>query len=174
MPTRWFPARCSVPGLGFHGFRYGNTSASSRSWGTTLHRRAKAIRLIDSPDIPFPWEFPNRESQMHYYPEISSTMDQARHLTRKGCPHFTVVIADRQTKGRGRLNRRWYSSMGGLYFTIALRPDIPPVLSFRINFAASSVLAQLLRNRYQLDAAVKWPNDILINDQKVAGILSEM
>lgn len=131
-------------------------------------------RLIRSPDILYPWEFPGREEKIHYYPEISSTMDTAKNLARKNCPHFTVVIAGRQTRGRGRLNRQWLSDDGGLYFTLVLRPDIPVPLSGRVNFLASLTLAQVLREMFQIDAAVKWPNDILVNGRKISGMLSEL
>jgi BirA family biotin operon repressor/biotin-[acetyl-CoA-carboxylase] ligase len=85
-----------------------------------------------------------------------------------------VVIAGRQKKGRGRLKRSWLSSEGGLYFTIVVRPKIPPVLSSRVNFAASMILAQTLRNMFNINAMVKWPNDVLVDGKKISGILSEM
>ena len=131
-------------------------------------------RLIDSPDIPFPWEFTDRGFNILYYPEVSSTMDTAKDLARKNCPDFTVVVAGRQTKGRGRLKRQWRSDDGGLYFTMVLRPDLPVLLSSRINFLASLTLAHVLRELFQIDAAVKWPNDILVNGYKISGMLSEL
>jgi len=131
-------------------------------------------RLIDSPDIPFPWEFPARESNILYYPEVTSTMDVAKDLARKDCADFTVVITGRQTDGRGRLKRKWLSSDGGLYFTMVLRPDIPVLLSSRVNFLASLTLARVLREMFQIDAAVKWPNDILVDGRKISGMLSEL
>ena len=131
-------------------------------------------RLIDSPDIPFPWEFSDRGFNVLYYPEVSSTMDTAKDLARKNCPDFTVVVAGRQTKGRGRLKRRWLSDDGGLYFTLVLRPDIPVLLSSRVNFLASLTLARVLRKMLQIDAAVKWPNDILVDGRKISGMLSEL
>ncbi len=134
----------------------------------------KGYQLHSSPDIPFSWEFPEREKNIHYYPEAGSTMEIARDLARKGCPHFTVVIAGRQTQGRGRLQRQWFSDEGGLYFTIVLRPEIPAVLAFRANFAASLTLAETLRRHFGIEAGVKWPNDILVHEKKLCGMLSEM
>ncbi len=134
----------------------------------------KGYRLSGVPEIPLPWEFPDREDRIHYFPEISSTMDTARDMARKRCPEFTVVIAGRQTKGRGRLQRRWVSDDGGLYFTVVVRPRIHPVLSSRVNFAASLSLACMLREKYGVDAQVKWPNDILVNEKKITGMLSEL
>lgn len=109
-----------------------------------------------------------------FFPTIDSTMDRAKQLARKGVPHFTVVIAEQQTRGRGRLNRAWLSQKGGLWFTIILRPDLPPQLSFKVNFAASLCLAKTLNQLFNINAKVKWPNDILVNNQKLVGLLSEM
>jgi len=118
--------------------------------------------------------FLNKEINIRYFNEVSSTMDIARELAAEGCPDFTVAVADIQTKGRGRLTRKWVSSEGGLYFTIVLRPEIPPALSYRLNFAASLTLARILRSMFHIDAKVKWPNDILVNEKKISGMLSEM
>ncbi len=127
-----------------------------------------------SPDIPYSWEFHRREPNIHYFDQLDSTMDTARQMARKGCPDFTVVIAGTQIQGRGRMDRSWVSQKGGLYLTLVLRPDIPAVMSPRVNFAASLVLAQTLRDTCGIDARVKWPNDILVHGQKISGMLSEM
>ncbi len=142
--------------------------------GYRIDATAKGYLFVGAPDMLYPWEFGDRASKIHYFDAVDSTMDIARDLARNQCPHFTVVIAGRQEKGRGRLKRTWRSSEGGLYFTVVLRPEIPPALSPRVNFAASMVLAQTLRSLFDVNAAVKWPNDILVDDKKVAGILSEM
>jgi BirA family biotin operon repressor/biotin-[acetyl-CoA-carboxylase] ligase len=101
-------------------------------------------------------------------------MDAAKDLARKGCPHYTTVIAGRQISGRGRLQREWLSEKGGLYFTMVLRPDLPPVLSFRVSFLASLTLAGILHEAFGIEARVKWPNDILVDERKIAGMLSEL
>jgi len=126
------------------------------------------------PDRLCPEDFPGRENKIRYFEEIPSTMDIARELARTGSPHFTVVIADRQTKGRGRLKRSWISDQGGLYFTVVLRPRLSPQQSYKINFLASLVLAELLRQKYSINAGVKWPNDVLVDGKKISGMLSEM
>lgn len=142
--------------------------------GYDIPATSTGYQLVSSSDPLFPWEFPGRESKIHYFEEVTSTMDVARDLARKGCPDFTVVIAGRQNKGRGRLKRVWHSEAGGLYFTIVLRPELPPVFSTRIIFMASLTLARTLREMFGIDAMVKWPNDILVHDWKISGILSEM
>lgn len=142
--------------------------------GYTIEATPKGYLLVNSPDVLYPWEFGSKERRIHYFDDVDSTMDIARELARKQCPHFTVVIAGRQKKGRGRLKRSWLSSEGGLYFTIVVRPNIPPAISSRVNFAASMILAQTLRNMFNIHAMVKWPNDVLVDGRKISGILSEM
>ncbi len=142
--------------------------------GYSIASTPKGYELTESPDTPFPWEFPNYENRIHYFPELNSTMDVARELARKGADHFQVVIADRQIKGRGRLRRQWFSDFGGLYFTTILRPVLSPAMSFKVSFSASLALVRILRRLYRVDAKVKWPNDILVEDKKLSGMLSEM
>ena len=145
-----------------------------KSLGYDIDAGPTGYRLKCSPDALYSWEFGHRSSAIHYFEEIPSTMDTARELARKGCPDFTVVIAQRQTKGRGRLTRTWISDEGGLYFSIILRPPIPPVLSYRVNFAASLCLTKILRRMFNVNALVKWPNDILVDGAKLCGMLSEL
>lgn len=142
--------------------------------GYNIEATPKGYVFISAPDALYPWEFGEKKHNIHYFDEVDSTMDIARELARKQCPHFSVVIAGRQKKGRGRLKRNWLSSEGGLYFTIVVRPKISPVLSLRVNFAASMILAQTLRNMFNINAMVKWPNDVLVDGKKISGILSEM
>ena len=112
--------------------------------GYHIKSTSSGYRLIDSQDIPFPWEFSDHDYNILYYSEVFSTMDTAKELARKDCPDFTVVVAGRQTRGRGRLKRQWVSDDGGLYFTMVLRPDIPVLLSSRVNFLSSLTLARVL------------------------------
>lgn len=142
--------------------------------GYQIEATSRGYQLLSSPDTPFPWEFVHREGLIHYFPEVSSTMDIAKEMARKGASHFSVVIAGRQTSGRGRLRRTWYSNDGGLYFTLILRPNIPMQWCFRVNFAASLSLCRTVRRLTGLNAAVKWPNDILVDGKKLSGMLSEM
>ncbi|MBF0412181.1 MAG: biotin--[acetyl-CoA-carboxylase] ligase [Desulfamplus sp.] len=115
-----------------------------------------------------------RDADIYCFETLTSTMDKARKLARNNAPHLSVVVAKEQTKGRGRLNRTWVSERGGLWFTIILRPKLPPPLAFQVNFAASLSLAKTLKQKYELDVSVKWPNDILFKDKKLAGLLSEL
>jgi BirA family transcriptional regulator, biotin operon repressor / biotin---[acetyl-CoA-carboxylase] ligase len=142
--------------------------------GFEIESSAKGYSLIAIPDTPFPWMFAGRSARIHYFPELGSTMDTAMQLARNGCPPFTVVIADRQVKGRGRLQRMWQSEAGGLYFSIVLRPVLIPTVCPVINFAAALDLVETLEHCCQVRADVKWPNDVLVNGRKIAGILAQM
>ncbi len=131
-------------------------------------------RLENRIDSLHPWEFPGRETDIVWAAEMPSTMDRARDLARSGCPEMTVVITDRQTKGRGRMERQWISDPGGLYFTLVTRPLLPASRGFLVNFIASAAMAACIRELYPVAARVKWPNDILVGDGKLSGMLSEM
>ncbi len=142
--------------------------------GYDITSSAKGYRLNHSPDVPYPWEVAGREDKIVYHAELPSTMDAAKHLARKGCPEFTTVIAGCQTSGRGRLSRQWISDKGGLYFTMVLRPELPPVLSFRVGFLASLTLARVINDIFAVNVRVKWPNDLLVDERKICGMLSEI
>lgn len=111
----------------------------------------------------------------HYHESIGSTNDRAMDLARRGAPHGTTVVAEEQTEGRGRLRRPWHSPKGkGLYFSMILRPDVPPRHGPESTLVTALALARCLRAQWALDARIKWPNDVLISGKKVAGILTEM
>lgn len=142
--------------------------------GIPIAASPKGYLLTRDPDSLLSLEFDSRQDRIHSFQEIPSTMDAAMHLARKGCPDFTVVVAERQTRGRGRMQRTWLSTDGGLYFTVVVRPDIPMLQAGLVNLAAAIDMAALLRTMYQVDAWLKWPNDILVNQHKICGILSQM
>jgi BirA family biotin operon repressor/biotin-[acetyl-CoA-carboxylase] ligase len=147
---------------------------SLKKVGYVIETSPKGYRLVSSPDLLLPYEFPDLEQRIHYFPEISSTMDAARELAKKGAEEGTIVIAEAQTRGRGRLSREWLSPEGGIYFTLVLRPRISPAYAPRINLMASIAVATTIRKLFGLKAELKWPNDVLIEGKKVCGILAEM
>lgn len=130
--------------------------------------------LENAPDKLYPWELPDFEDRVHHYDQLESTMQVARKLAREGAPNLTVVIAEEQTKGRGRLARNWQATTGGIYMTITLRPNLPALLACKAVFLVSLSLAEVLNEQYGIKAQTKWPNDVLIDERKLAGILSEM
>lgn len=112
--------------------------------------------------------------KIHAFRSVRSTNDVARKLASEGAPDGTVVIAEKQTAGRGRLGRRWESEFGkGLWFSVILRPDLSSANAGLFTFLAGISVADALFNRYKIKAGLKWPNDILIQRKKVCGILSE-
>jgi len=142
--------------------------------GYVIEASPKGYRLISSPDLLLPCEFPDWEEKIHHFQEIGSTMDVARGLARKGVVEGTIVIAESQTRGKGRLGREWLSPKGGILFTLILRPKISPAYAPRINLMASVAVAKTIRKLFGLEAELKWPNDVLIKGRKVCGILAEM
>jgi BirA family biotin operon repressor/biotin-[acetyl-CoA-carboxylase] ligase len=102
---------------------------------------------------------------------LGSTQDLARELARAGAPEGTVVLASRQTAGRGRLGRSFISPRGGLYFTVILRPALEHLRPLPI--IAALAVARGLEQVAGLRTALKWPNDVLVGGHKICGILLE-
>ncbi len=108
-----------------------------------------------------------------YYGEISSTQDIAQKLARQGAEDGTVVIAEKQTRGKGRQGRSWISSDGGLYLSLILRPNLEPVRALQLPLVAGVAVAKAIKKVTTLQPRLKWPNDIIITGKKVGGILTE-
>lgn len=105
---------------------------------------------------------------------VTSTSDVAREMAENGEPEGTVVVAARQTAGRGRLGRKWVSRAGeGLWASVILRPAISLERAALLTMAMALSIRRVLEQGFGLPAAVKWPNDVLIRGRKVAGILAE-
>ena len=109
--------------------------------------------------------------KFYHFTSLTSTNDKARDFADKGYSDL-VVIASKQEKGRGRLGRKWSSSLGGLYMTILLREKNLDKVKYLTLISAVSV-AKTIKDLTKLNAKVKWPNDVLINDKKICGILTE-
>ncbi len=143
--------------------------------GVDVVSHPRGYALPDALDLLFPFCFEKPlQKRIFHFNELETTMDKARSLAKEGASHLSVVIAENQTVGRGRLHRKWFSSKGGLWMTLILKPEGPPVLAYIYNFAASLCLARTLRELTDLDIFVKWPNDLLLNGKKLVGLLSEM
>jgi BirA family transcriptional regulator, biotin operon repressor / biotin---[acetyl-CoA-carboxylase] ligase len=107
--------------------------------------------------------------------ETTSTNDVAEKLARDGVKEGVVVFAEAQTRGRGRLGRRWISpARKGLWFSVLLRPQLRPELVTQLTIASATALTRAIRGQTDLRPEVKWPNDILLGGKKVAGILTEL
>jgi len=105
-----------------------------------------------------------------FYKEVDSTMDIARE---KSFHEGLVVLAEKQRKGRGRRNRPWFSPGGGLWFSIVLKPRMPPNYVPLVNLMSSLAVAKAIRDLVSLRASLRWPNDVIINGRKVCGVISE-
>ena len=112
---------------------------------------------------------------LHFHPKIGSTNDEAKRLARAGAPAGTVVWAEEQTAGRGRRGRPWLSPPGNLYLSLLLRPGGQPARAAQLGFVAALALGEALDRLTsgKLALRYKWPNDLLANGGKLAGILLE-
>jgi BirA family biotin operon repressor/biotin-[acetyl-CoA-carboxylase] ligase len=138
-------------------------------------------RLIQSPDLLSPSEIkPFLTTKwigktIHYFPSIDSTNSEAYQLALEGAEEGEVVIAESQVKGRGRLGRHWFSPPYlNLYLSAILRPKIPPHRASLITLMAAVATADAIQKYSGLLPLIKWPNDILLGDRKVAGLLNEI
>ncbi len=114
-------------------------------------------------------------ADIYLFDAIDSTNDYAHKLAKEGAKEGTVVLSESQSKGKGRLGRTWFSPSGAnIYLSVILRPQMPSTQITLLTFAAAIAVAKAIRDAANLDADIKWPNDILIKGKKVAGILSEM
>ena len=123
---------------------------------------AKTVECLGSPLA--------RAVELH--DELGSTQQRARELARGGAPHGTLVISRVQTGGRGRLGRRWGSPPGGLWMSLVLRPDFEATFASRITQTAAVAVAKALWG-FGVEARIKWPNDLLVRERKLCGILAE-
>lgn len=138
-------------------------------------------RLMSEPDrlteIELKWQL-NTEivgKKIFSYNEVGSTNDAAYKLASSGEEEGAVVIAEYQAKGRGRLGRRWVSPKGkGAYFSVILRPDILPREVPLVTLICALGVAKTVRESVDLQALIRWPNDILVKEKKLCGILTEM
>ncbi|MPZ13367.1 MAG: biotin--[acetyl-CoA-carboxylase] ligase [Chloroflexi bacterium] len=128
------------------------------------------VRGIGTDPDPQSWTVP-RGWSLRYFPVTSSTNDDAKQAARDGCPDRTVVFADDQLAGRGRLGRSWTAPpRSSLLFSVVLRRSLPSVL---LTATCSVAVAEAIAATTGLHARIKWPNDVMVRDRKVCGILTE-
>ena len=112
---------------------------------------------------------------VHHFETLDSTNDLAKALAAQGAPEGTVVVAEAQTGGRGRLGREWNSPPGvGLYVSLVLRPMLPPMELPQITLTTAVAVVRAVRRVAGVAPGIKWPNDLLFNGKKLGGILTEM
>ena len=105
--------------------------------------------------------------------ETTSTVDTAREWLRDDAPDGAVVLAARQTHGRGRQGRSWASPVGGLWMTIILRRDLDPEAAARLGIGLALVAAEVASQEAGCEVGVKWPNDLVLDGRKLGGVLVE-
>jgi len=111
--------------------------------------------------------------QVRCFKKATSTNDLAWLEISRGAPEGTVILADEQTKGRGRFGRSWFAPTGGLWVSVVLKPQIPVEHSCLLMVIGAIAVCELIREKLNLPATIRWPNDVIINDKKVAGIIVE-
>jgi len=129
----------------------------------------REVPEFGGPAVEFGLEAPY---EVEFHETVDSTNARARELADEGGTNL-VVLADQQTGGRGRLDRSWSSPSGGVWLSILVRPDVPPTRAPLFTLAAAVATARAVRE-VGVDASIKWPNDILLDGRKLAGILTEM
>ena len=139
----------------------------------------KGYKLISSPDLLNKNELLTLLNtsiigqNIIYFDEISSTNVKAKELAQNNIEDGSIIISERQTLGSGRFNRKWISPRGGLWFTLVLKPQIPPNEAPKVTQIAAASIYKTLK-AYDINANIKWPNDIILNNKKLCGILAEM
>jgi BirA family biotin operon repressor/biotin-[acetyl-CoA-carboxylase] ligase len=113
--------------------------------------------------------------RLEVVPTVGSTNAAVAERARAGEPHGLVIVAEEQTEGRGRLDRSWVSPpRAGLTFSVLLRPSLEPELLGWVPLWGGLAVAMAVREHAEVEAVLKWPNDVLVEDRKVAGLLAEV
>lgn len=139
----------------------------------------KGYKLISSPDLLDKNELSSLirtdtiGKNIVYFNEIDSTNIKAKELAQRNIEDGSIIIAEKQTLGSGRFNRKWISPNGGLWFTLVLRPNLPPNEAPKITQIAAAAIYKTLSD-LDINISIKWPNDIILNNKKLCGILAEM
>ena len=145
-----------------------------------LSHARRGYKLKDAPDLLLPGEVQiGLDTQiigkeMHYEPSVDSTNQIAKALAYHGAPDGTIVVAEEQHSGKGRLERNFFSPRGkGIWFSVILRPKFLPHDAPKCTLMAAVAVAEAMK-RFNLKAEIKWPNDIMFRNRKLVGILTEI
>ena len=138
-------------------------------------------QLLSSPDRLFAFEVARDldtqflGKKIYYFDSLTSTMHTAMQLAIKGAPEGTLVLAESQTKGKGRLGRVWFSpKYKGLYFSLILRPKVSPHQASIITLLSAVGICEAIKEVAGIDIQIKWPNDLFLAHKKLGGILTEL
>lgn len=143
--------------------------------------RKQGYRIIDKPDkLQVSTILPHLSSKwlgqnLHVYEQVESTQIKAHQLATEGAPHGTMVVADQQMGGKGRLGRPWHSPSGtGIWLSFIIRPDTPIRKAAQLTLLTAVAILRSLQKRTDVQIDIKWPNDLLVNKHKIVGILTEL
>ena len=137
-------------------------------------------RFVAVPDLLLPLEIGAHlktqvlGKKIYHWREVDSTNRVARELAAEGEAEGAVMLAESQTVGRGRLGRAWSSPVGGVWLSLLLRPNLVPYKAQLITLMAAVAAVEATQAVAGIQPGIKWPNDLLINGKKVAGILTEV
>lgn len=141
----------------------------------------KGYKILSSPDQITGEEVGARlrtkrlGGEIHYYESIDSTNNEAKRLAEQGAPHGTLVLAEKQEKGKGRRGRVWDTPGGSsIAMSLLLRPSLAPGHASMVTLVMGLAAARACRELCGVEAEIKWPNDIVVNGRKICGILTEM
>ncbi|WAA13741.1 biotin--[acetyl-CoA-carboxylase] ligase [Fervidibacillus halotolerans] len=112
--------------------------------------------------------------QVYFFDTVSSTQRIAKKLTMNQVEEGTMIIAEEQTDGRGRMARKWHSQKGGLWFSFIVKPEIPIATAPQLTLLTAVAVVRTIEDLLPLHPKIKWPNDILLHGKKVCGILTEL
>jgi len=181
-PDRYLSGRLLAESLGLRREAVYQTISQLRQFGYQIESdRRLGYKYKSAPDLLIETEIQEGLKTKVFarrilsYRTLGSTNDIARQLADSGAPEGTLIVAEEQTRGRGRFGRRWHSPPGcGLYFTLILRPAILPARAPALSICAALGVVDSLREFFGIVVSTKWPNDVLINRRKVCGILTEL
>ena len=149
-----------------------------QSLGYKIESKQKlGYRLIDNTEKLLPWEVTHNlktkliGKRVYYFEEIDSTQNFAQQIALNKKEDGTIIIAERQTDGRGRLERKWTSPKGGITFSIIIHPKFDVSSSTLVPILSAVALSKSIKSVLGIETEVKWPNDITMNGKKIAGIL---
>ena len=149
-----------------------------RSLGYKIESRQQSgYKLIDMPDLLLPWEITENlktkfiGKRAYYFDSIDSTQDFALKIASQDNENGTVIISKKQTGGKGRMKRKWFSPVGGIWMSIIIHPDFDISNVTLVPIATSLALCMAIEKTIKIRPKLKWPNDITIKGKKVAGIL---
>ncbi len=152
-----------------------------KSWGYDIKNDNNSVTFISAPDalidseISYCLQTKKIGSRISAFQSVISTNETAATLAEQGADEGTIVVAEKQTKGKGRFGRHWHSiEKKGIYCSLILRPSLSPEFAPGLSLMTAAALADTFSLFTQAKVQIKWPNDILLNGKKTAGILTEL